>query len=136
MGNIQIENQNKIFDTLKKKPYIAFRYGDLSFGGWTIKNVRELRTKIGRNEVITDDDFIIRVTQKGVDLKIGLDIAWIAMKNIVEKILIIAGDSDLMPAMKFARKEGLMVCLDTLGHGVKKSMIEHSDLVFHSRTTD
>lgn len=55
------------------------------------------------------------------------------MKNIVEKILLIAGDSDLVPAMKFARKEGLMVYLDTLGHGVKKSLLEHSDYVFHSR---
>jgi len=134
LSNIQVENQIRIFNKLKNKPFIAFRYGELAFDGWKIRNVREFRDKVNRNEAISNDDFNIRVTQKGIDLKIGLDIAWLAMNCIVDKILLIAGDSDLVPAMKFARKEGLMVYLETLGHGVKKSMFEHSDRAFRSRT--
>jgi len=133
LSNIQIETQRKVFEILKEKPYIAFRYGELSYDGWRIKDIREFRDKLSKNENISGDDFKMKVTQKGVDLKMGLDIAWMAMKNIVDKVLIIAGDSDLIPAMKFARKEGLLVCLDTLRHGVKKSMLEHSDLVFKTK---
>ncbi len=133
LSNIQIETQRTVFDQLKEKPYIAFRYGELSYDGWKICNISELRDKLGRNENISDTDFKIRLIQKGVDLKMGLDIAWLGMKNIVDKILIISGDSDLIPAMKFARKEGLLVCLDTFKHKVKKSMLEHSDLVFKTK---
>jgi len=133
MSHIEIETQIKVFDMLKKKPYIAFRYGELSFDGWKIKNIKNFKEKIANNEKISGDDYTIKVTQKSIDLKIGIDIAWLAMKNIVDKILIIAGDSDLIPAMKFARKEGITVCLETLGQGVKKCMYEHSDLFFDTK---
>lgn len=133
LSDIQTETQRTVFDQLKEKPYIAFRYGELSFDGWKIRNISKFKDKLGKNENISDNDFKIKVTQKGVDLKMGLDIAWLAMNNIVDKVLIIAGDSDLIPAMKFARKEGLMVYLHTLGKGVKKSMFEHSDLAFKTK---
>lgn len=133
-SNIQTKIQISVFENLKKKPYVAFRYGELSYDGWKLRNNDKFREKMARGENISGKDLQIKVTQKGVDLKIGLDIAWIAMKNIVDKILIITGDSDLIPAMKFARKEGLTVCLETLGEGVKRGMIEHSDLVFRTKT--
>lgn len=86
LSNIQIETQRTVFDQLKEKPYIAFRYGELAYDGWKICNISEFRDKLDRNEDISDNDFKIRVTQKGVDLKMGLDIAWLGMKNIVDKI--------------------------------------------------
>ena len=38
-------------------------------------------------------------------------------------------DSDFIPAMKFARREGAQLFLVTLGHGIKDGMREHADLV-------
>jgi len=47
-----------------------------------------------------------------------------AKRNIV----LVSGDSDFVPAMKFARREGALVYLVPLGQRVKPSMLEHSDL--------
>jgi len=67
--------------------------------------------------------------QKGVGMKIGLDLAWIALKRIVDAIVLIAGDADFVPALKFARKEGLRVYLETLGHSVRRELKAHADVV-------
>ncbi|MDB6160365.1 MAG: hypothetical protein JWO04_4071, partial [Gammaproteobacteria bacterium] len=44
-------------------------------------------------------------------------------------LVLVAGDSDFVPAMKFARREGAQLFLVTLGHSVRADMLEHSDLV-------
>lgn len=38
-------------------------------------------------------------------------------------------DSDFIPAMKFARREGAQLILVTLGHGVRPGLKEHADIV-------
>jgi len=48
---------------------------------------------------------------------------------MVSVILVVTGDSDLVPAFRFARREGLRVYLDTLGHGVRRDLKAHTDLV-------
>jgi uncharacterized LabA/DUF88 family protein len=97
---------------------MALRLGDLSFDGW----------KIDPNNPTASPrpDF----KQKSVDMKIGLDIAWIASKHIVDKIVLVAGDSDFIAPMKFARREGILVYLDTMGQkNVKIGLKEHADFL-------
>ena len=61
-------------------------------------------------------------------MKIGLDVAWLASKSIVEKLILVTVDSDFVPAMKFARREGVQVVLVTMGHKlVKQDLKEHAD---------
>ncbi len=55
--------------------------------------------------------------------------AYMALKRIVDKVVLVAGDSDFVAPMKFVRKEGLQVYLYTMGHKVKSRLIEHSDFV-------
>jgi uncharacterized LabA/DUF88 family protein len=69
------------------------------------------------------------IQQKGVDMRIGLDIAALTMKGHADAIVLVAGDSDLVPAMKFARREGAQLYLVTLGHTVRTEMLEHADVV-------
>src|SRR5262249_34116101 len=69
------------------------------------------------------------IHQKGVDMRLGLDIAALTLKAHVEALVLVAGDSDFVPAMKFARREGAQLFLVTLGHAVRADMMEHSDLV-------
>ena len=69
------------------------------------------------------------MTQKGVDIKIGLDLAWIALKRVVDVIVLVTGDSDFVAVMKFARKEGLKVILNPMGHSVRRELKAHADLV-------
>ncbi len=61
--------------------------------------------------------------QKQVDLQIGLDLATLIAKDRVELVALVAGDSDLLPAVKRAREEGILV---RLIHGPRSTY--HRDL--------
>ena len=76
---------------------------------------------------LTEADFAIQIDQKGVDMKIGLDIASLSYKHQVEQIVLIAGDSDFVPAAKLARREGIDFILDPLGANIKKELSIHID---------
>lgn len=62
-------------------------------------------------------------------MKVGLDMAYMALKHTVDKVVLVAGDSDFVAPMKFIRREGLQVYLYSMGHKVKAKLIEHSDFV-------
>jgi len=79
---------------------------------------------------LTENDFRIDVKQKGVDMRVGLDVAALAYGRYVDQIVLIAGDSDFLPAIKMARKNGLDFILDPMKQkNTKHTMIEHVDNV-------
>jgi len=49
--------------------------------------------------------------QKRTDLLLGLDLALIAAKQLVDEAFIVAGDSDFIPAICAAKNEGIVVYL-------------------------
>jgi len=65
--------------------------------------------------------------QKGVDMRIGLDIASITLKQQADTIILVAGDSDFVPAAKLARREGMEFILDPLWQKVNDDLFEHID---------
>jgi len=78
--------------------------------------------------VPTDDDFEIDTKQKGVDMRLGLDVASLAFKGQVDQIVIVAADADFVPAAKLARREGIDVILERMGdRRAAKDLIEHVD---------
>lgn len=112
---------------LHRRPYFALRYGELAHEGWELRP-RVLHRTARRTEV-TSIDLKPTIRQKGVDMRIGLDIAALTLKKQVQMIVLVTADSDFIPAMKFARREGAQLVLITLGHGIKEGMREHADLV-------
>lgn len=76
---------------------------------------------------LTEKDFSISINQKGVDIKIGTDIASLSYKKQVEQIVLISGDADFVPAAKLARREGIDFVLDPLGAAIKADLFEHID---------
>ncbi len=107
-------------------PFVALRMGDLRFRGWTL-NTHRLPADQDKL-TITSNDLVPNVHQKGVDMRVGLDIASLTLKKHVEVIVLVTGDSDFVPAMKFARREGAQLFLVALGHKVVDEMREHADL--------
>ena len=67
------------------------------------------------------------ITQKGVDMRIGLDIATLAERGVVNQIVMITGDSDFVPAAKHARREGIDFVLDPMWAQISSSLSEHVD---------
>lgn len=76
---------------------------------------------------VKEKDFSLSMYQKGVDMKIGLDIATLSYKKLVDQIVLISGDSDFVPAAKLARLEGIDFILDPMGHSITESLQEHID---------
>ena len=72
-------------------------------------------------------DVYYNVIQKGVDIKIGLDIASLAYKKLVSKIILVSGDSDFVPAAKLARREGIDFVLDPMWQPIEENLFEHID---------
>lgn len=122
---------NEFFDCLKKKRKFALRFGELSdndvgyyLGPTKTKDI--LTGKITIND-IKEADLRMSMMQKGVDMRIGLDIASLAYKKEVNQIVLISGDSDFVPAAKLARREGIDFVLDPLGMDIKDNLFEHID---------
>ena len=65
-------------------------------------------------------------------MRVGLDIASLTLKKQVEVIVLVTGDSDFVPAMKFARREGAQLFLVTLGHKITDELREHADLALET----
>ncbi len=116
----------KILHALSREPYFALRLGEIAFRGWGIRNAQLQGNSESIN--VTSEDLRPDIQQKGVDMRIGLDIASLTLKKQVEIIVLVTGDSDFVPAMKFARREGAQLFLVALGHAVKDPLFEHSDL--------
>lgn len=105
---------------MKRKDFFALRMGQLQIQGWE-KSSNYSRPKI---------------KQKGVDMRIGLDIASITAKKLCTKLVLISGDTDMLPAMKTARKEGVHVYWHGMDDGKKGSNLDlatHSDVVITSK---
>lgn len=78
----------------------------------------------------TDQDFEIDTKQKGVDMRLGLDVASLAFKGQVDQIVIVVADADFVPAAKLARREGIDVILDRMGdHRAAQDLIQHVDAI-------
>ena len=65
--------------------------------------------------------------QKGVDMRIGVDISSITLKKQADTIVLVSGDSDFVPASKLARREGLEFILDPMWQQVNDDLFEHID---------
>ena len=116
---------------LKSKRKFALRLGRLSENdlGYIIKpeKIKDLFGKKITLEEITEDDFRLNISQKTMDMKLGTDIASMALKKQVEQMILIAGDSDFVPAAKLARREGIDFILDPMGQNINDDLNEHID---------
>lgn len=117
-------------EELKKMRKVAVRLGHLQDGrGWEIypDKVRELLSGKIQTADLTENDVFYALRQKGVDMKIGLDIASVAFKKQADKMILIAGDTDFVPAAKLARREGIDFVLDPMWNHINPSLFEHID---------
>ena len=116
---------------LARTEQLAFRRGELVFRGWRLTSTATLDLIRNGPRALRNDDVQMNLTQKGIDMEIGLDVAWLAIRRIVDRIVLCTGDRDFVPAMKLARREGVQVVLATLGATVHATLLEHADFVRH-----
>jgi len=121
---------NQYLEELKRKRKVALRLGHLSdFAEWRIRP--QFTKGLVRGEIdpkqLEANAVTYEMKQKGVDMKIGIDIATLAFKQLVGKIILIAGDADFIPAAKLARREGIDFVLDPMWSHIHPDLYEHID---------
>ena len=124
--------RHELFGILRGQRNLALRLGEVRADRsqpWTLKPQAQKDLLNNRRTVadLTDDDFVSVLRQKGVDMRIGLDIASITLKRQAGIIVLVAGDADFVPAAKLARREGVQFILDPLWQSVSPDLSEHMD---------
>lgn len=121
---------NAFLEELKHRRKFALRLGHLSDQvGYNLKQEVTKDLCLGKRtiESLDESDFVFNSQQKGVDMKIGVDIASLSFKRQVQRIILIAGDSDFVPAAKLARREGIDFILDPMWATIRPDLFEHID---------
>lgn len=118
--------RTSLLQSLAIREKMACRSGTLRFRGWEPTMGGHQKLKLGKK--LSPDDLRPSFDQKQVDMKIGLDVAWLAGNSIVDKIVLATADTDFIPAMKFARQTGVSIVLAQLKKStVHPELLEHSD---------
>ena len=113
---------DKWLEELACKNLFAVRRGVLKFRGF-----KPNKTPV-QSSKLTDADFDPDFEQKGVDMRIGLDIALYSERRVIDRIILVSNDTDCVPAMKYGRRHGLQVVIVELpGHKTAPELIMHSD---------
>lgn len=107
---------------LAKRDLFAVRRGVLKFRGFKPRRVPV------DPAVLTDADFKPDFEQKGVDMRIGLDIAVYSENKAVDRIALVSNDTDCVPALKHGRRSGLQIVVIQLPNcTVAPELLAHAD---------
>ena len=107
---------------LAAKSRFAVRLGTLKFRGFEPKRIPIVSAEL------SDEDFKPRFEQKGVDMRLGLDIASYAADRSIDRVILVTGDTDCLPVMKRARTAGLQVVLVQFPkQRLARELLWHSD---------
>lgn len=114
---------------LKGNRKTALRMGRLQDSGWKLNEntLIALRKGTKKWEDLTNNDWYYDITQKSVDVKLGMDITILSYEKLVDVIILIAGDSDFVPAAKQARIKGVDFILNPLKNNISPDLAEHID---------
>lgn len=122
---------NDFFKELSHKRKFALRLGRLAEEQAHFNIRPESMKKLLNGTIdissLTQSDFVLDLKQKGVDMRIGIDISSLAFKKQVDRIILISGDSDFVPAAKHARREGIDFILDPMRTPIKEDLFIHID---------
>lgn len=107
---------------LAAKDLFAVRRGVLKFRGFKPKKIPIA------SEKLSDEDFLPDFEQKGVDMRIGLDMARYSTDKSIDRLILVSNDTDCLPAMKHCRTVGIQVVLIGLPNGqIAPELSWHSD---------
>ncbi|MGU9950930.1 MAG: NYN domain-containing protein [Gammaproteobacteria bacterium WSBS_2016_MAG_OTU1] len=116
---------HQVIDDLSRRDFFAVRLGTLAFRGWRKKN----RNYGNDNDELSDSDFSPVFEQKGVDMRIGLDMASIAERQTADRLILVSADTDLIPALKLCRQRGIQVmAMEFPDKYISSRLQEHIDI--------
>ena len=119
----QFQGTDQWLHEIAQKDLFAVRRGVLKFRGYVLKKIPFAPTG-----ALKDADFKPTFEQKGVDMRIGLDMAIFSSNRAVEMVALATNDTDCIPAMKHARRSGIQVALvEVPGYRPAPELLAHAD---------
>lgn len=122
--------RKNLHSELLKNRKTALRLGELSDSGSWQLNSSVIKSLI-KGELewkdLTNEHFHYEIKQKTVDIKLGMDITTLACDKLVTSMVLIAGDSDFVPAAKLARTRGIDFILDPMQQNITENLSAHID---------
>jgi len=126
-SKITFEGSDVWLKELAQKDLFAIRRGVLKFRGFVL---RKERIPYRPSVPLQDSDFEPKFEQKGVDMRIGLDMAIFSSNRAVDLIALATNDTDCIPAMKHARRAGIQIALVVVpGYKPAAELSAHADYI-------
>lgn len=86
----EFSRHKSLLDKLEMKPDFALRLGETVTHQWRLGS-RALKNLFAKPRAIAAQDIVPNITQKGVDLRVGLDIARPSLTQSVQVIVVVTG---------------------------------------------
>lgn len=123
--------RNALHLNLTKRRKVALRLGHLNDknANWSLRPrvMQDLIKGKRKWDELADHDFVYTAKQTGVDMRIGVDITQLSQKRLIDQVVLVAGDSDFVPAAKLARREGVDFILDPMWNHIHPDLHTHID---------
>jgi uncharacterized LabA/DUF88 family protein len=117
--------RERFLNELGQMDLVALRCGETRPRGWQLSETYLKR--LAQSSLIPPPsaaDYELRFEQKGVDMRIGIDVATLSLNRYVDRIVIASNDTDLVPALKIARRYGVQIVIAQIG-----TFNPHHDLI-------
>lgn len=115
---------------LQRKRKLALRLGEpLEVDQWRLREDAQADL-LGRRiavEELQDDDFVPVGNPRGIELRIGVDLASLAYKRQVQQVVLITGDGFFAAGAELVRHEGIDIVLDPMWQNIPEEVFTHID---------
>lgn len=134
---VRADHRKDFLNHFSRLDRVSFQPGRLSLNGWKLKDfsglVERSKQVPSKQFRVTANDFLPNFVQKKVDVQIVMDVVRLAQQGTIQAIVFLTADSDFVPAIKYAKDQGLLVYLMPLGRRVAQDLIMEVDGVLESK---
>lgn len=131
------EFRNRFIEILRRRSQVQIRLGKLKDNKtWRIRSFCTNDLLKGKRVLadLQESEVVLDVRQKGIDMQIGIDIAMLAWKKQVDRIILVGGDADFCPAAEIARNEGVSFDLDPMDNNIDAQLYSFVDRIISEQT--
>ncbi|HEY1058653.1 MAG TPA: NYN domain-containing protein [Limnobacter sp.] len=115
---------------LQRKRKLAVRLGEpMDVESWKL-NDDALADLLGKKitvDDLADEDFSPDSHARGIELKMGVDLASLAYKRQVQQVVLLTGDGAFSSAAELLRHEGIDVVLDPMWQNISEDLFSYID---------
>ena len=122
--------KNAFHRQLQRKRKLTLRLGEpLEVSGWRLRDdvQNDLLQKNLIVEELEDSDFLPAGIPRGLELRMGVDLASLSYKRQVQQVVLMTGDGFFSAASELVRHEGIDIVLDPMWQNIPEEMFAHID---------